>query len=409
MGRFTYQAYTRDGRSVSGDVTATDTSAAILHLRGQGLVATDVRAAGEARANRLWNRDLTGGASQGRKSVASFTRDLGILVGAALPVDEALQIIALQPTIDRRMRGIAKVMHGDVTEGASLADAMQRHGEVFPAYLPRLVRAGEASGALAQSLQDVGGFLERMQQTRERIVSALLYPAILTIAAAIAIGVVVTVLLPAIVPLIKSAGVPLPPLLAWFDWMSVGVAAYGPPIGVLSIVLILIALIARAFVPSVRLGLSRALITVPFVGRLAREAAMMRYARTLGVLLKNGVAMLPALANAAAASGQAAMESDFQGVENSVGEGRALALALGEARHVDDLLVRLAAVGEQTGELPTMLERAATIYQVSVERQLERAATLMTPVLTIVIGIVVGALVLSVLSAMTAINQMALS
>lgn len=409
MGRFTYQAYTRDGQPVSGNVTATDSSAAVLHLRGQGLIATDIRAAGAEHADKWWNRELTGGATRGRKSVAAFTRDLGVLIGAALPVDEALQIIALQPTIDKRMRGIAKRMHADVTEGASLADAMQRHGNVFPAYLPRLVRAGEASGALAASLQDVGGFLERMQQTRERIVSALLYPAILTVAAAVAIAVVVTVLLPAIVPLIKSAGVPLPPLLAWFDWMSEGVTAYGPPVAASAVVVTIVVLIARAFVPSVRLALSRALIAIPFIGRLARQAAMMRYARTLGVLLRNGVAMLPALKNAAATAGHAAMERDFSGVETSVGEGRSLTLALGEARDVDDLLVRLAAVGEQTGDLPTMLDRAATIYQVSVERQLERAATLMTPVLTIVIGLVVGALVLSVLSAMTAINQMALS
>ena len=270
-----------------------------------------------------------------------------------------------------------------------------------------IVRAGEAAGTLGQTLDELAGFLERTAEFRARIGSALVYPALLMVAAAAALAVVVTVLIPAIAPLFRDAGVAPPFIIGLLLDVQEAVAAHW---------LVALAILAAATVGFAALTRSEAwrgwrdrqLLRLPLVSGLIRSGQTAVMTRTLGTLIRNGVPMLQALQITADVLSNRAMAAAVRDSAAAVKQGATLTAALSRSGAVPELALRLTGVGEQTGQLDTMLERAGSIYEQALQQQLGRLSTLITPLLTIAIGVLVGGLLLSVMGAIVGVNELAL-
>ena len=322
-------------------------------------------------------------------------------------MDEALRIAHVQPLMPGRVRqAIARVL-GRVLEGASLSEAFQAEGPAFPAYYVHVVRAGEAAGTLGQTLDELAGFLERSAEFRARVGSALLYPAMLMVVAVAALAVIMTVLIPTIAPLFTDAGVEPPFIIGFLLWVHGALASHWL-VALSATIAVAVGLLAVSRSARWRLWRDRQLLRLPLVAGLVENGQTAIMTRTLATLLRNGVPMLQALQIAGDVLSNRAMAAALRECAGDVKEGATLSGALGRSGLFPELALRLTAVGEQTGQLDTMLDRVGNIYELALQRQLGRLTNLLTPVLTLAMGVLVGGLLLSVMGAIASVNELAL-
>jgi general secretion pathway protein F len=405
MPRYRYRAYDSAGALKSGEMDGASDSGVLDQLRAAGLLPVEaVEQRGGARQLRWWERDLFAGRALPPTSLALFTRELATLVEADVPLDEALRIVILQP-MGGAVRKVTEETLRHLLEGASLAEAMERQGR-FGEFYCSMVRAGEASGNLGEVLRQLAFFLERSVETRARIRSALIYPSVLILMAIGALVLIATVLLPTIVPIFKDAGAEPPFIIQRIldgqaalsqHWMLVGVFLALAAVGV-------VALVQN---PQARATWHRLVLHAPVLGELITMAETAKLARTLASLLGSGVPMLAALRIVENVAGNAGFASALGTAAEEVKEGRMLSQALRKGGVFPGLMLRLVAVGEETGRLEPMLRHVEKIFESQVQRRIEQMLTLLTPALTIVMGLIVGGLIMSVMSAILSINELA--
>ena len=205
-------------------------------LQRQGHFPLEVTEGAAPSDQRWWEREVFGGGHLSLSDLALFTHELASLVKADLPLDEALRIVSLQPLMSAKIRKVTHKVLNAILEGNSLSGALEGCGTDFPEYYWRLVQAGEASGSIGEVLDDISAFLERSSEMRGQIGSALLYPAILLAAAGGALVVIMTVLLPTLLPLFKDAGAALPPTIKFLvdaqtvvaqNWVAIPIVLTG--------------------------------------------------------------------------------------------------------------------------------------------------------------------------------------
>ncbi len=407
MPRFTYRAYAESGAMVTGEILTEnrDSALAILHRRGEH--AIEVREGGRRPDLPWWQRDLLGDRPLPYLGLALFTRELATLVKADIAIDEALRIVAMQPLIGARTRTMAESVLAAVVEGRSLSEALAAGNGAFPDYYCRIVETGEASGQLGAVLDDLAAFLDKSGDARSKLGSALLYPAILLLAAALTLGVIMGLLIPAMLPLFEEAKAEPPAIIAFLaaagGWMT-----HWWPVMAGTVVASTVGLFALGTRPAFRLWRDRVALRLPLIGSLISRRDTARFARTLATLTRNGVPLLAAVETAAGALGNSALSSAVLEARDVLKSGGTLTAPLRQSGLFSELALRLISAGEQTGQLETMLGRVADIFDQSLEQQMQRVTTLLTPILTLVIGLVVGGLVISVMGALAGINELAL-
>lgn len=407
MPRFSYKAYDAAGLLQQGEIECESRDAALDALFRRGQHPLEVREGDLHDEPRWWEREILGSRQLSRGALAVFTRELATLINAEIPVDEALRIVSLQPSIPSGLRRTLKVVLRRVTEGRALSEALALEPRTFPEFHWRLIQAAEASGSLGSVLNDLAGFLERAHETRARIGTAMLYPAILLAAAAVTLAVVMTVLLPAIVPLFKDAG-SAPPIAIQLLLDTQEFISHNPLVMAVMLGLLAACLVSVLRTERLRHSLDRTLLRIPGISSLISRRETARFARILATLLRNAVPMLDALRISAAVLTSEPYRSAIRDAAEEIKSGGNLSVPLTTSGLFSDLALRLVAVGEQTGQLETMLMRVAEIYDTALARQIDRLLNLMTPILTIVIGVLVGGLILSVMGAIMSVNELAL-
>jgi len=408
MIRFGYKAYDAGGRFVEGEIVAECREAALEALHQRGEVPVEVVDGSLPRAQPWWQREVFATNRISRRDLALFMRELTTLIKAEIPLDEVLRIVVLQPMLSARMRLIIGAVLERVLEGQSLSQSLAAEDEAFPEYIWRLVQAGETSGKLGDVLDNVTVYLERSAEVRANVMTASLYPMILIIAAGIAVGVIMTVLLPAIVPLLKDAGADLPLIVRVLDGLRDLVIGHWSVVLVAAVAVIFLALAMRSN-QSVRRVASSLALRIPIVNGLITGRETARFSRTLATLMRSGVPMLEAIRISGSVIKNFAFRSAIDNVGEQVRQGATLSQPLIDSGLFPELAVRLIAVGEQTGQLEIMLIRVADIFETTLQRRLERLTGLMTPILTLVIGLLVGWLIVSVMGALLSINQLPFS
>jgi general secretion pathway protein F len=408
MPRYSYKAYDAKGGRLAGEIESETREAALEALVRQGRYALElVEGASSAPSLPWWQQDLFASRRLSQQNIALLTRELATLIKAELPIDQALRIVVLQPLISARTRQVVAAVLARVLDGAALSEALSAQQGAFPEYYWRIVHAGEASGTLGPALDDLAHLLDRSMEFRARIVSALVYPATLLLAAGAALIIVMTILIPTIAPMFKEAGKEPPALIgnliALQDFLSEHWLAT-----LLASALSVAALIALFRQDTWRLMRDRMVLRLPLISGLVENGQTAVFARTLGTMIKSGVPMLRALGVAADALRNRAMSGAVHACASEMREGSGLVGSLGKSGLFPELSLRLIGVGEQSGQLDAMLGRVADIYEAALQRQLDRVTSLLTPILTVVIGVVVGGLILSVIGAIVSVNELAL-
>lgn len=399
MPVFAYRALTAAGRDAGGVIDAETTRAAWHALRARGVFPTDLReqATADLPAAAAWRFGRTPVGE-----VAAATRALATLVAAGVPVAEAIAAVA-EESAHPALVGALTVAAARLREGESLAAALGASPRVFPPLFRGLVAAGEASGALAPVLVRLADHAEASAGVRARVRAALAYPAVMTAATVAVLAFVLAWVVPQVAALFAETGARLP--LA--TRLLVGVTNVAR--ATWWVVLPLAAGAAWAGAtwtrrPAGRAALDALLLRLPVVGRLVRQAAVARLARTLATLVGSGVPVEPALGIAAGAVGSGPIARAVETARDAVREGEALAPALARTGAFPPLLVRLAAVGERGGTLAASLERAAATHEASVEAAVAAATALVEPALILAMGAVVLALVAAILLPLFELN-----
>ena len=400
MPAFRFEAVDADGKSQTGVLEADTARAVRGQLRARGLVPLEVgsvEGSAQDRAAPGLRRRVFQGAE-----LTVWTRQLAGLVSAGLPLERALTALtddAEQP----RQRELVARLRSEVNAGHSFAQALSTAPREFDEVYRAVVGAGEQGGALGQVLEKLADDLEERQALKSKLIGASLYPAIVSGIALLIVIFLVTYVVPQVASVFTSSRRSLPWLtvamlaLSRFarDWgWLVALAAAG---GVAAL-----ALLRRQ--EAVRLRMDAAWLRLPLVGRLARGYNAARFAGTLAMLAGAGVPILKALQAAAETLGNRAMRADALDALVQVREGAPLASALAAKKRFPGLLSMFARLGEQTGQLPQMLGRAATQLSGEVQRRAMALATVLEPLLIVAMGGVVMLIVLAVLLPIIQLN-----
>lgn len=400
MPAYKFEALDAAGKTKTGLLEADNAKAARAQLRAQALIPLDVvsvaQAANDGRAARFGRRVFSS------TELSVWTRQMAGLVGAGLPLERALTAL-VDESEDPRQRELVAHLRSEVNGGSPFARALGSAPREFDDVYRAVVAAGEQSGALGIVLEKLADDLEERQSLKGKLIGATLYPAIVSLIAVLIVIFLVTYVVPQVASVFASSKRTLPLLTIAMLAVSAFVRHWG------WLVLLTAAAAGTGFAyalrnEAVRERFDALWLGVPLVGRLARGYNAARFAGTLAMLASAGVPILKALQAAAETLGNRAMRADAMAALVQVREGAPLANALGAKRRFPGLLPMFARLGEQTGTLPQMLQRAATQLSAEVQRRAMALATVLEPLLIVAMGAVVLLIVLAVLLPIIQLN-----
>ncbi|MFM2328650.1 MAG: hypothetical protein RLZZ494_753 [Pseudomonadota bacterium] len=400
MPAYKYEALDAGGKTRTGLMDADNAKAARSGLRAQGLVpltVTQVQPQGERAGGWQWSSRVFGAAA-----LTVWTRQLAGLVGSGLPLERALSALADEAE-DPRQRELVSHLRSEVNAGHPFARAMASAPREFDEVYRAVVAAGEASGALGAVLERLADDLEEQQALKAKVLGAMLYPAIVSVIALVIVVFLVTYVVPQVASVFATGKRTLPALTVAMLAISDFVRAWG--FYALGLTLMGLGAFGHALKSEgFRRRVDAAMLRLPLFGRLARGYNSARFAGTLAMLAGSGVPILKALQAAAETLGNRAMRADAMEALVQVREGVPLASALASKPRFPGLLAMFSRLGEQTGQLPVMLERAAKQLGGEVQRRAMALATLLEPLLIVAMGVAVMLIVLSVLLPIIQLN-----
>lgn len=406
MAAFRFTAIGPGGEVQHGRMEAASEAEVIARLRRQGSLPVRAEpAAGTSFLAGLLHADL--GAKRGlrKQEVADLVLELATMLGAGQDLDRALRF--LQETApNRRVAGVVDGLRDAVRDGSPLSVALARYPSSFDRLHVGLVRAGEAGGKLAPTLARLAELLERQRSLAATVSSALIYPALLLAAALGAVTLLLTQVLPQFVPLFEQSGVALPASTQFLIDAS-GFASRHGAVALLGLAALLLGLRALLRRPGPRLRVDRLLLLLPLVGPLLRDVLAARFTRVLGTLLVNGVALIAALDVVRDALGNRAAVAAVERATASARGGDGLAQPLSEAGIFPARTIHLLRLGEENAQLGTMALRAAAIHEERTRLAMQRLLALLVPAITILMGLAVAGIVVSMMSAMLSLNDLA--
>jgi general secretion pathway protein F len=402
MPTFRYRAVSAAGDTVEGAMDAADRSVVVNRLRDQGHFPLKVEQ-GDASAQSILHKELFGSRRISLRDISVSTRELSTLLKAGLPLDRALRVL-IDVAENATVRDMQSRVLESVQGGASLADAIAQEGHAFPPFYTGMVRAGEAGGALHDVLGRLADFMERMHVLRESVRSALIYPALLMGMAVITVVVMFGLVLPQFRPLFDDMGDALPLLTRIFLIVGDAVQAWwwaGAILLVAAVLLFLRALRSPAF----RLRWDRWKLSAPIFGNLLKRIETARFAHTLSMLLHGGQPLLEALGIVRDVVGNSALREALTAVLERLRQGQGLAVPMAESGLFPPLAIHLIRVGEEGGQLESMLAQLAITYDREVQDATKRLMALLVPLLTIGLGLVIAIIIASVLGAFLSVNE----
>lgn len=404
MKRFTYKAINRAGELRSGVLQALTQSAAVAELGSRQLLPVEIASA-DPKVPAWLLEPLRFKGRLGTREVVALTQSLASLLKAGLVLDRALHLIGT--TSDRpAIRDLCLDLERRVRAGSNFGDALGEHQRLFPPYYIAMARAGEFGGSLPEGLQRLGSFVERAASVRERIVSSLIYPAMLAGMILTTVVLVLTVVLPRFRTLFQESQVQLP-------WPTRAVLALGDFVGdygwfCAAAIVVGIVTLHRLWHDPIRgPTLSLRLLKAPWTFGLIAKTQTSRFLRTVGTLARSGVPLPQATQVALGMLQNRALLSAARTVHTRLKEGLALSVLLDRAELFPKAAVQLARVGEETGRLDDFLIEAADTLDREAQGTLERLLSVLVPSITIVMGAIVAALIASVLVGILSLNDLA--
>ncbi len=401
MPTFQYEAMDNSGREVKDSIDASTQEEAQQLIRQKGFFVTKISE--RSKAKKKGPAVKKGGRKGKKKSftigkistkqLCTFTRQLSTLQDAGLPILRSLKILHGQCKPGVLKNSLEDVVE-DIESGATLSDAFAKHPKAFDKLYCNMIKAGEAGGALEAILQRLADFKEKSQSLKRRVKSALVYPIVVITVACAIVGFILYFIIPKFEAIFKDFGVDLPGMTKFLIKAS-HVVVDDFFIVILTPVFfwIMIKLIYRnqtgAYI------CDRILLMIPVMGSIVEKSTVARTMRTLGTLVQSGVPILESLNIVRDTAGNMVFERAFTRIYDSIREGETIAQPLREARIVDDIVVNMIDVGEETGDLDTMLNKIADNYDEEVEALVESLVSLLEPIMIVVLGGIIGFIVIA--------------
>lgn len=404
MATFEYKAVKANGEIVEGDMEAPDEATVVLRLQAEGFIP--VRTAPARKGMKLeLSLARRGGGKIGQKQITLLTRELASLLEAGLTLDRALQIL-LELNDDPAMSQLLGTLQEKMRGGKTFSVALEEQRKLFSKLYVNMVRAGEAGGALQAVMARLADYLERSAELRESVKSALIYPIILVTVAGLSVALLLVFVVPQFAQMFADMGqtLPLPTRIVigtgdfvrgyWWLLVLLGVGVY-------------LAARARLARPEVRYAWDRRLLRMPLFGDLLTKVETARFSRTLSTLVENGVSLLGALTLVKDVISNRIIAETVEKAADKLRHGRGLAEPLMEEGVFPRLALQMMKVGEESGQLETMLSKVADMYDKEVRTTVQRMLALLEPLLIVGLGVVVAGIIMSILVAIMSVNQLA--
>jgi general secretion pathway protein F len=390
MGLYLYRALTQDGREVSGSLEYPEESAVLAYLESQGYIPVEIAsgregAGGAAASGGIAARELK------KFSVIEFTRGLGMLLRAGLPIDKALVSLAAASADSGTRKLLQQV------------GALRGFDNLFGRLYLSLIQAGEISGNLEVSIDHLSAYLDSQQQLRERIVNAMIYPLVLLVVTVFSIVLLMVVVMPKFKQLFEDMDAELPAVTQAFLSTSDFLRDYGSAICAL-----LLGLVAAVFMlrgnPGFRALLDQLVLRLPWIGELVKKVQVSRYAETLSMMLQCGIPIQRSLGASCQVVSNSWIRQQFDQAAKEIKEGGSFSAAVG--RHFPALTWQMIKVGEQAGELEQSLATVARLIRHDVDRTIQRVIGVFEPLIIVFLGAVVAGVIGSILVAVLGMNEL---
>jgi len=409
MPAYSFEAINPQGQTRKGVIEADTVKSARNQLRAQSLVPLLVEPVGaggmtDSGSGGGWRDRLMTRPVFNTTGIAIWTRQIAGLVAAGLPLERALSALS-EEAEDEKQRNLVAALRAEVNGGSTFAKALSQHPREFSSIYTAVIGAGEQSGNLGLVLERLADDLEEQQVLKAKLIGAALYPAIVTLVAIVIVMFLVGYVVPQVANVFAGSKRALPMLTT----IMLAIGSFVKSYGWLVLVAIILGAISARFAwanATFRDKFDAAWLNFPVLGRLARGYNAARFSSTLAMLAAAGVPILKALQAAAQTLSNGAMKADAMEALILVREGAPLASALSQKKRFPALVSMFARQGEKTGQLPAMLQRAAQQLSGDVQRRAIQLATILEPLLIVVMGLVVMLIVLAVLLPIIQLNQL---
>jgi len=406
MPNYTYTARTRDGKKVEGAVEAANRRAALAGIESKGHIPVTVTEGGPATAKKAgrkarftWRRKE----KMGTREILVFTTELSDLLASGMTLGNALNCLAGRET-GRAGDTIIADLRDDIIRGSSLSEAFAQNPDTFSSLYVSMIAAGEASGALAEVLNRLVSHYERIQDTKEKVTMALVYPLIVMVMGAATLIFSMVYVVPKFELVFKQLGEALPLPTRMLIGMSSWMARYGW----LAVILIIIGVIMgnRAVkTEKGRFWWDGVLLRTPLIRGVVASGIYSNFARTLGTLMKNGVPVLSALGIVGKTVGNVVIGHELQKARERVTDGTTISGPLAAGKVFPVMMTDMLAVGEQTGDMTVALEHIAHRYENELDRNVKIFTTALEPILIVVVAVLVGFVAVSILMAVFSLTN----
>ncbi len=402
MPLFEYKAVDPSGETVQGTMEAASVELVVLKLQEAGNIPLQARESGSGGFG-LANLRL-GRRGMNAREVGAFTQQLSTMLAAGLPLDRSLQVLLDLAENDRVKRTVAEI-RDRVRQGGSLSDALDEQHGAFNRLFVNMVRAGEVGGTLDVTLARLTQYLERSRDLKDSVISALIYPILLLVLAAGSLILLLVYVIPQFTPIFEELGGDLPLITKLV--LGVGSVLQNFWWGIILLTVLAVYWFRRMLADAdKRFAWDGRVLATKWVGDLVGKIETARLTRTLGTLLSNGVPLLSALSIAQNVITNTVLRRDVNDSAREVKTGGGLARNLARGGRFPRLALQMISVGEETGQLDSMLLKVSDTYDVEVRNTIDRLLSIFTPVVTLLLAVMIGTIVLSVLVAILSINDL---
>jgi type IV pilus assembly protein PilC len=393
MAIYRWQGVSPRGETITGEMEAATRDAVLARLRAQRIqpIPAKIRERGKGLDKEITIPGF--GEKVKTHDVVVFTRQLGTMIDAGLPIVQCLDILGSQ-TENKKFRGIIKQLKDDVESGSTFTEALKKHPKIFDELFVNMISAGEIGGILDTILQRLSVYMEKSMKLKAKIKGAMIYPAtIITVATGVTAVLLVWVI-PVFAELFSSFGQELPAPTQFVINLSNFTIAY---FHFITMVFMAIAVALRYTYKTEngRLMMDRAFLEAPVFGDLIRKSSIARFSRTLSTLVSSGVPILDALLITAKTAGNKVVERAVLATRLSISEGNSISEPLIQSKVFPPMVCQMIAVGESTGALDAMLQKIAEFYEDEVDNMVANLTTLMEPLVILFLGVIIGGLVIS--------------
>ena len=393
MAVFRWQGVSPRGETIGGEMEAPTRDAVLARLRSQRIqpLPNKIKERGKGLDRDLSIPGFGDGVKQ--KDIVIFTRQLGTMIDAGLPIVQCLDILAEQAD-NKNFRKIVRQLKEDVESGSTFTESLKKHPKIFDDLFINMIAAGEVGGILDTILQRLSEYLEKSMKLKAKIKGAMIYPVTIVTVAVGVTGVLLIWVIPVFSELFSSFGQDLPAPTQFVINLSNFTIAYFPYI-VAVFIGIVISIRQIYKTENGRLRIDQMTLQFPVFGELLRKSAIARFTRTLSTLVSSGVPILDALLITAKTSGNKIVERAILATRASISEGNTIAEPLTQSKVFPPMVCQMISVGESTGALDTMLQKIAEFYEDEVDNMVANLTTLMEPMVILFLGVIIGGLVIS--------------